>query len=104
MNIQFNSSLFEDYQVLKKRLESNDKILVLVDERNQYLQKLQEVDQYSSEFLELKEKYDEVALKLSENDDYRNFKVIEREFNLFVMYCNKELEKLFDLEEKGCKR
>lgn len=102
MKIDFNSSLFTEYKVLKKHLENDSQILKLVKKRNELLKNISEVDHYSSKYNELKKEYDEVSKQLSSNKSYNEFKVLERELNLFVMYCNKELEKLFDLEGKGC--
>ncbi|MFV0425285.1 MAG: hypothetical protein ACK5K7_07010 [Bacilli bacterium] len=104
MNFRFESSLFDEYKTLKNSLLQNREVLELVKKRNDLHSKLCEIDQYSSKYKEVKEVYDDVSKKLSESSDYSRFKYLERELNLFVLYCNQELEKLFDLSKKGCKK
>lgn len=102
MDVILESKLLDEYKKLKKDLETNIEVTTLVKQKNGLLNKLRELDQYSSKYNSLKNEYDLVSEKLFEFDDYARFKLIEREVNLFIMYCNSKLEELFGLNEKRC--
>ncbi len=102
MNVNFESDVFVEYRKLRESLNKNSEVLTLVEKRNELINTLRELDQYTSKYSEVKDEYEEVAYKLQANEEYKLFKELEREINLFVMHCNSELKKLFDLDEKGC--
>ncbi len=100
--MKFDSPIFEEYKTLKNKLLNDQEILALIKKRNELNNELRDVDQYTSKYKTLFAEYNEVSSKLLSNETYYEFKTLEREINLFVMYCNKELESLFELNEKGC--
>lgn len=100
--MNFDSELFEEYNSLKKALLQDQEILQLIETHNALNAKLRDLDPYCDAFKNVKLEYDKVSSELLSNEMYVAFKELEREINLFVMYCNLELKKLFDLDEKGC--
>lgn len=104
MKYNLQSELFFEYKELKNILTNDKNIIELVSKRNKLNEKLRNLDVYTTEYANIKVEYDEVSHKLNDDENYNRFKVLERELNLFVMYCNKELSKLFDLDEKGCSK
>lgn len=102
--MKFNSVLFDEYKRLGSKLESDKYILQLINKKKELYDRIQLLDNYSSEFKEVKSLYDEVTASLINHEEYARFKMVERELNLFIMYCNKELDKLFDLDKSGCSK
>lgn len=100
--MSFESEVFVEYKKLREKLQEDKELLVEIDKRNMLNNQLRNLDVYSTEYNLKKNEYDEISNKLQSNVEYREFKVLEREINLFIMYCNKELEKLFDLEGRVC--
>lgn len=100
--MDFDNELFDEYKRLKEILLKDQDILSLIEERNILNEQLRSLDQYTNEYKELKIKYDHVTKSLLSNETYTLFKELEREVNLFVMYCNTKLKELFGLDEKGC--
>lgn len=102
--MELNSKLFDEYKALKEELLNDENIIATVAKKSELHQQLSNADKYTKKYDELKVEYDNVSNLLAENESYARFKVLERELNMFIMYCNKELEKLFDLNKKGCEK
>ncbi len=100
--MMFNSKVFDEYNQLKLKLLADREVLALVNLKNELLADLNSADEYSQNFQVLKDKYDEVSSQLASSSDYMKFKELERNINLFIMHCNKEIAKLFDLSPKEC--
>ncbi len=89
-----------EYKQLEKKLEQNKDVEKLFNDKEKLRQKMIKLDERSTEYIELRKLYEDLSEKLYSNKDYVRFKILEREINMFVMYCNKEISKLFDLNKK----
>ncbi len=89
-----------EYKTLEKCLLENNEISSLVKEKEELRKSMLNLDEMSDDFKKVKDLYDIVSDKLYSNEEYVRFKYLEREINLFVMHCNKEIKKLFDLNKK----
>lgn len=104
MEYKFESVIFEEYRSLRDELSNDKNIVELISKRNSLNEELRNMDCYLDKYKQLKESYDITSNMLNDNIKYKRFKILERELNLFVMHCNKELSKLFDLDKKECQK
>ncbi|MFV0498698.1 MAG: hypothetical protein ACK5NF_01490 [Bacilli bacterium] len=104
MNIEFDSELFDKFKQLRAFLLNDKDLIKKIELRNILLKDVNELDKYSYEYEQKKKEYDSISYAISQNYNYCRFKELERELGLFVIYCNRELEKLFGLNEKGCSK
>ncbi len=83
-NLIDNDKDYKRMQELKSKIESNKELLSKID-------KLKKIDEYNSEYVDLKK-------EIINDNDFKEYKKLEKDLYLFIIELNKKLN---TLKEKG---